>query len=294
MPKVLVVDDIDTDRLLAGSQFDQEPDWVVSYANDGHQALESIENHRPDIVVTDLTMPNLNGLELVKAVTDRYPFIPVVLMTSQGSEEIAVKALQSGAASYVPKRILTRELMPIAKRVMSASRDEQKQAELFNHISRTESAELYNDFALISPLVHHFSQAARSFGLGDETGRRCVAMALDEALANAIYHGNLEVDSELREADGMRYYRLAKQRCQEPPYCDRRIYVTARYSRMETVISIQDEGLGFDPSELPDPTDAKNLLRPYGRGIMLMRTFMDDVAYNSVGNEVTLTKRHTA
>ena len=78
MPRVLVVDDIVTDRLLAGSLFERVPEWEVSYANDGQEALNAIRNEQPDAVVTDLMMPELNGLELVRVVTQEYPLIPVV------------------------------------------------------------------------------------------------------------------------------------------------------------------------------------------------------------------------
>ena len=57
----------------------------------------------PALVLTDLIMPEMNGLELVKAIREHHPFVPVILMTSKGNEEIAVQALQGGAASYVPK-----------------------------------------------------------------------------------------------------------------------------------------------------------------------------------------------
>jgi anti-sigma regulatory factor (Ser/Thr protein kinase) len=53
---------------------------------------------------------------------------------------------------------------------------------------------------------------------------------------------------------------------------------------------IRDEGPGFDPHKVPDPTDPENLERESGRGLLLMRSFMDSVAYNPTGNEVTLVK----
>ena len=56
------------------------------------------------------------------------------------------------------------------------------------------------------------------------------------------------------------------------------------------VITIADDGPGFDVSSLPDPTDPENLIRPSGRGILFMRMFMDDVRYNATGNRVTLVK----
>ena len=53
---------------------------------------------------------------------------------------------------------------------------------------------------------------------------------------------------------------------------------------------IRDEGEGFDPATLPDPTDPANLEKASGRGILLMRTFMDEIVYNNQGNSVLLTK----
>ena len=92
MPTVLVVDDSMTDRRLAGGLLSKLPGWEVRYAEDGGDALEQIELHLPDLVVTDLNMPHLNGLELVKTIGKQYPLLPVILMTAQGSEQIAVEA----------------------------------------------------------------------------------------------------------------------------------------------------------------------------------------------------------
>ena len=54
---------------------------------------------------------------------------------------------------------------------------------------------------------------------------------------------------------------------------------------------MRDEGSGFDPGALPDPLDPENLEKASGRGVLLMRAFMDDVRYNDAGNEVTLVLR---
>ena len=54
---------------------------------------------------------------------------------------------------------------------------------------------------------------------------------------------------------------------------------------------VRDEGPGFDPATLPDPTDPSNLERVGGRGLLLIRTFMDEVRHNESGNEITFVKR---
>jgi anti-sigma regulatory factor (Ser/Thr protein kinase) len=128
--------------------------------------------------------------------------------------------------------------------------------------------------------------------LVDKSGLIRVGTALHEALVNAIEHGNLELRSELRDNDDLRGYRaLAEQRRQCSPYRERRVRVHARFSREQAVYVINDDGPGFDVSRLPDPTDPANLEKVSGRGIFLIRTFMDEVRFNATGNEVTLTKR---
>jgi anti-sigma regulatory factor (Ser/Thr protein kinase) len=72
------------------------------------------------------------------------------------------------------------------------------------------------------------------------------------------------------------------------------VYVDAQLTMSEASYVIGDEGPGFDVSVLPDPEDASALTKASGRGIMLMRTFMDDVRFNETGNEVTLIRHRFA
>jgi serine/threonine-protein kinase RsbW len=96
-----------------------------------------------------------------------------------------------------------------------------------------------------------------------------VHLAMEEALVNAIKHGNC---------------------------CDstKRVHVSCRMSRQKLRVEIRDEGPGFDPGHVPDPTLPENLEVPSGRGIMLMRTFMSRVEYNASGNCVVMEKERAA
>src|SRR4051812_34793189 len=98
MAKVLIVDDSPVDRQLAGRLLEKETDLTPVYATGGKDALAAIDRENPEIVVTDLQMPDMTGLELVMDIQARHPGLPVILMTGQGSEEIAVQALRNGAA----------------------------------------------------------------------------------------------------------------------------------------------------------------------------------------------------
>jgi anti-sigma regulatory factor (Ser/Thr protein kinase) len=231
-------------------------------------------------------------LDLVSEARRIYPTVPLILMTAQGSEEIAVKALQAGAAGYVAKRKLSAQLVGMVRTVLEAAAEEQTQMVLMQQLqSRQEVFRLKNDTALVLALPRYVRQVVGdSWGL-DSTERIRLGTALEEALLNAYYHGNLEVSSVLKEGDFGEFYRLAEERCAQAPYCDRRILVEFALSREETTIRIHDEGPGFNPAALPDPTDVINLERPSGRGVLLMRAFMDSVSYNDRGNQVTLVKR---
>src|SRR5262245_15829558 len=102
--RVLIVDDTPDERLIAGAIVERQLGWKIAEADHGRQALGLLEKGGVDVVVTDLQMPELDGLELVDAIRSRFPNVPVILMTAYGSEQIAIQALQRGAASYVPKK----------------------------------------------------------------------------------------------------------------------------------------------------------------------------------------------
>jgi len=92
-----------------------------------------------------------------------------------------------------------------------------------------------------------------------------IKLALEEALVNAIKHGN-QMDRS------------------------KNVHISYRVLTDRFEIHIRDEGVGFDPNDVPDPTAVENLERPCGRGLMLMRHYMSEVAYNETGNAVRLCK----
>ncbi len=290
MPSILIVDDSSLDRYIAGACV-EEAAATPLYAANGLEALEMIEREKPDIVLTDLQMPEMDGLLLVQKIREQHPKTPVILMTAHGSEETAVAALRAGAASYVPKKNLNRNLGDALRTVLAAVDARRGRDQVRNYLHHSESYfivgyELAGRHALISYLQDGLAQ----LNFSDEGGLTQVSTALVEALANAIDHGNLELDSVLREREDNSYRELGDQRAKLPPYCDRRVHVKTKLTKEQAVFAIQDEGPGFDISKLPDPTDPENLLKPSGRGVMLIHAFMDEVSYNPSGNEITMKK----
>jgi CheY-like chemotaxis protein/anti-sigma regulatory factor (Ser/Thr protein kinase) len=286
------VDDSAVDRRLVGGLLSRFADWGVEYAAQGLEALEKMALGLPDLVLTDLVMPAMDGLELVSAVKSRYPQVPVILMTSRGSEEIAVQALQQGAASYVPKRLLAKRLAETIHRVLAIAGRHRCHAQLLGCMARMQCTfELANDHTLMEALVAYLQDGVVQMGLCDPAECTRIGIALEEALVNAMHHGNLEVSTELRGEDDERYYALVAARRQQSPYKDRRVFVEANLSRDEAVFVVRDEGPGFDLATLPDVDDPAGLERAGGRGVLLMRAFMDEVTFSEQGNAVMLVKR---
>ena len=110
-------------------------------------------------------------------------------------------------------------------------------------------------------------QAASQAGFDDDT-RGAISMSVREGMINAVLHGNA--------------YDPAK-----------RVNLSFEQTGTELVIVITDEGKGLDPAGIPDPLAPENLLKQSGRGIFLMRAFMDDVRFRKLntGTEITLIKR---
>lgn len=291
---VLVVDDSVIDRHLAGAIIQKQEGWIATFAGNGVEALEVLKTQQPALVLTDMLMPEMDGLELVQAIRTAYPLVPVILMTAHGSEDIAIQALQRGAASYVPKKSLARDLPETIEYVLSIARSKYKQQLVLESLVRHEiEFVMDNEVALVPPLVNHLEENIVKMRLCEPAGMILLGVALHEALTNAIFHGNLELSSTIKEQDEKKYYAMAQERRRQQPYQDRRVHVSTRLTRNEATFIISDEGPGFDPSLLPDPTDPSNLERVSGRGLLLIQTFMDHVEHNAKGNEITMVKRRT-
>jgi CheY-like chemotaxis protein len=295
MTTILVVDDSKVDQRLVGGLLEKNERFTIAYADNGAEALDRMTRVLPDLIVTDLQMPEVDGLELVTLTRERFPRVPVVLVTAHGSEDIAVAALERGAASYVPKSQLADRLLVTVEQVLAMARAERSQTRLLRYLTGTEfSFALENDPELVAPLIDHVQQALAAVNLCDETGRVRVGVALEEALLNALYHGNLELRSEELAHFRSRLLESGLDPVEErralEPYASRRIHVRGKIDSQEARIVIRDEGPGFDISTVPDPQSPENLEKENGRGLMLIQWFMDEVRFNDSGNEIAMTK----
>ena len=293
MSRFLVVDDSSLARQIVGDLLKKAFNGSVVEANNGVEAIRFLETQGPfDLILSDLQMPHMDGLALLSVVRERFPANPFVILTAFGSEEIAVQAITGGAASYIPKQSVKTRLQDVVRTVLTASTRRQVRDRLTQFIvSKELEFRLTNDRELISAVVAELQEVGQSSGAFDDHQLTRIGVALEESLLNAMIHGNLEVSSELRSRDDDSYEQLVLARQNTEPYRSRQIQVSCKFTPSEVRFKIVDEGPGFDLESIPDPRDPQNFLKPSGRGLLLIRSFMDDVYHNSAGNSITLVKR---
>jgi two-component system response regulator AtoC len=127
MARVLLVDDEPSVR-AALKELVQARGWEPLVARSGAEALELVD--RADAVVTDFSMPEMDGLELLRAVRERDESLPVILLTARGSERLAVRAMKAGAYEYVPKPFDVDEMLLAIGRALEARELRQRNRQL--------------------------------------------------------------------------------------------------------------------------------------------------------------------
>ncbi len=296
MVKVLLVEDsptqaVEITMLLEGASHE------VRHVVNGRQALAVLHEERLDVVVTDLEMPELNGLELVERMRLEFAHIPAILVTGRGSENLAAEALQKGAAGYVPKSHMRALLNDTITDNLGVMQTDASFAKLISMLQRNVyEFELPNDADLISPLVSLLMQVTSGMGVLGGTDLVRLGVAIEQALLNAMFRGNLELAREQTPGDNALIYQdatsdLIESRKTAVPYKDRKVHVSAAVSAAEVRVVVRDDGNGFDASNLPRATDPDVFDSESNRGLVLMDAFADELIFNDRGNEVTIVKR---
>jgi CheY-like chemotaxis protein len=295
--KILVAEDSPTQaiqirHILTAAGFE------VETAANGEEALRAIERQPPDLVLTDLDMPKMNGLQLVEAVHRRFARVPVVLMTAFGNDEVAARALEAGAASYVPKRNLEKDLLETLRDLLAVVAANRELARLSEFLTGQDARyQIGNNVASIPSIVAHVQAELAELKFADENERIRVGVALSAAMRNAIHCGNLELTT-MCESDGLELSggdraldRLVAERSAQAPYRDRNAWLESRLARGEAVFIVGHQGPGYDPRPMLGGNDVAHLGSDAEGGWVLVKNFMDEVTLDAEGKQLTMTKR---
>jgi signal transduction histidine kinase len=119
---ILVIDDSEDDRLLYRRALKKSPDtlYEIAEADNGESGLDALEHHRPDCILLDYSLPGRNGVEVLKRIRALDAHVPVVILTGQGNETVAVAAMKEGAQDYIAKSTITPDALERVVRVAIA------------------------------------------------------------------------------------------------------------------------------------------------------------------------------
>lgn len=290
MKKILIVDDEEPVREVLKAAL-TEKGYAVSEAKNGMEGFTLFQKTNPDIILTDVRMPGLSGIEITKRIKHLKEDIDVIIMTGFGSEELVVKALRAGASNYIKKPIVFDDLFNILENIIY-KRENRRRYEITRDAVVSEQKDIImgnnvtNVWGVINQILFNIhsrvdSKTIEGMGLG-----------LYEILINAIEHGNLGISYEEKSKalQDNTYTQLIKRKTAEADAQGKKVYINSTYNHGTLQVEIRDEGRGFDIKSLPDMSDPENILAAHGRGIFLCTIYFDQVQYSKSGNRVTLVK----
>lgn len=180
------------------------------------------------------------------------------------SQSEAVKAFKMGVTSLHNRRT-DAELHDIIEKTLSFKLRRIDAGPQSTDVREKIDLELPSDLTLMNSVLEYLLDRVAKLGLV-KVEQSNLFVALDEAFVNAVKHGNRNDPTKL-------------------------LRVTAELSAHEAIFTVEDEGDGFDVSEIPDPTDPANLFKSSGRGVLLIYNIMDEVEYSERGNRLKMVKR---
>lgn len=272
--RILIVDDDPgIHRLLSATLNDSSRSIESAY--DGLEGLRKFQNANWDLVITDVTMDGIDGMDLLERINRICPRTPVIVMTADTTADRIVSAIRGNAFSWLRKPFVMQVVREIVDNALTAPRLE-NDIEILSASPRWLELRLRCNIETATRVLHFVREL--DTGL-PEADQEKIALAFREILFNAVEHGGR---------------------------CDAGQWVTVAYMRGDSALlfRVRDPGPGFsfdklrhaatsNPSDSPAEHTMKRDqlgLRPGGFGILLARSLVDELIYNDKGNEALLIK----
>ncbi|MGA2594566.1 MAG: response regulator [Bryobacteraceae bacterium] len=271
---LLLVDDDPAVHELLGAVL-RPPDWRIDSAYDGLEGFARVEAHAYDLVLTDVRMPGLDGLELLHRIREIRPDAKVMVMTAESTPANIVRAIRDQAFCYFSKPFSPSTVADMITQAVN-THHWQDDIEVLSASPDWISLRLRCKMETADRLMQFVREMEMDFPREE---RENIASAFRELLMNAIEHGGGS----------------------DP---NKRVQVTYVRTTRAILYVIQDPGKGFsfdniDHAAVANPPDepvrhleirAEKGVRPGGFGILLTRNLVDELVYNEKGNEVLFIK----
>jgi len=289
--KVLIVEDDKSSRLYLENLLELNH-YEFRSAGNGIEGLNIYEEYQPQIVITDIQMPIMDGLEMVEAIRDRQSDTIIIITTAFGSENYAIQALHLGANNYLKKPIAGTDLIPLLRKYQTILESKFKTPTNLpgKIVFRKFTMQFKTDLNAVPSIVDRI--LVESTCLFENNERINVELGLVELITNAFEHGNLEIrfDEKIKALNENRLEELYQTRLSQPEYQNRSIEIDFVSDCQSCEWTIRDQGKGFKWKALPNPTEEENILELGGRGIFITGFLFDEIEYSGNGNQVRVKK----
>lgn len=257
--RILIVDDHD-DLKTALSEVFGRLGFIVESAENRDDAMEIDRTTDFDLVITDL-----DGEKAYSDIAheDEFPCFPKIGWDETGRS--IIKAFKICAINFRRDEFQEDELKNFFETILNFKTKFIDKTETVKNIREKIEFEFPSAISLMHSILNYLMKRVEKMGIVD-VEKSNLFVALDEAFVNAIKHGN-KFDK------------------------DKIVRISAEISPKEARFMIEDEGDGFNVSEIPDPTNPENLFKSSGRGVLFIHNIMDEVKYNDRGNRLTMVKR---
>jgi FixJ family two-component response regulator len=286
---ILLADD-DTAVLEVLEEYLLLQGFKVLVSENGREALRELKKEQIDLVLTDMYMPEMTGMDLIERVRRYDQQVPIILLTGYSTVELTIDALRAGATNFIVKPFDLEELHKIIQTTLQRVAEAGSFTAINQYLSQFQrSFSLPTSEDELVHLNRLFQHDLHGFGFSPSKISNYLLL-LQELLFNAIYHGNLEISSEVRKEglDGQRkFHELVVARQADPDYSERTVKLSWFWREDYLGITVRDDGPGFDWQLWLEKTVNIDSLGASGRGMMLIQSFADKIEFNERGNEIT-------
>src|SRR5215213_3448745 len=237
----------------------------VVTAADRAEAVGREDLEEFDLIISDLAEYSDSAVQIISELKRKRLFVPVVVSSEEAQHAGIVKAFKMGASNYLRKPYDHDELSQIVEKTLGYKLRFVEDLKVLPYVREHIEFELPSDITLMNGVLHYLTERVAALGV-IKPDRSNLLIALDEAFVNAVKHGDRHDHQKL-------------------------VRIIADLSPKDARFTIEDEGEGFNVSDIPDPRDPENLFKTSGRGVLLIYNIMDEVEYNERGNRLTMVKR---
>jgi len=239
-------------------------------ADDVNLFSDILLNEKIDIIIIDIQCSRENeknsGFQLIKLRNDSYIFIPVIAIIDEFNSEQITRLFGSGVSAFFVRPFDIDGMETEICKIRSLRADYEKKMTLAANSELSYNIQIQSNLDLIGSVCHNSIEILGALRPDLKQHFNAIILTINEALQNAIVHGN-----------------------KNNP--EKKINFQFFLDKEKLAFVITDEGDGFEPETVPDPTDPEFLLKESGRGIFLMKTHMDEVNFYLSGKRIEIIKR---